>query len=135
MTDTNNTDVPPASPTPEPAAPAAVARPRSGWVTPFIASLVVAVTLVVGGVGGFALATATHAGGRPAIDLVSAPGQHNLPHGGPAQPGPQLGGPHQGGTEQNPEGPHGPRPELPSDDANESPEEDESSTEDPSTQG
>jgi hypothetical protein len=114
MADTQNTEVPPAS---EPqasvttAAPATVVRERSNWATPLVAALVVAATLVLGGVGGFALAAATHAGGPPAIQMAGVPGQ--MQHG-----------PHQGGPQQGP-GPQGERPdrpERPFDDSNESDE-------------
>jgi hypothetical protein len=110
MADTKNTEeVPPA---PEPAAsaptaaPATVIRERGGWVTPLIAALVVVVTLVVGGVGGFALAAATHAGARPAMHQSLLPGQ---------------------GPQQGPGGTHGDRPNLPPD----RPEESDESTDEP----
>src|SRR5688572_4361375 len=70
MADKENTEVPPASQSPAPvttAAPVTVVRERGSWVTPLIAALVVVVALVVGGVSGFALAAATHAGARPAM--------------------------------------------------------------------
>ncbi|MGB3909959.1 MAG: hypothetical protein WBL06_05765 [Pseudolysinimonas sp.] len=105
MADKENTEVPPAAEAPAPvttAAPVTVVRERGSWVTPLIAALVVVVTLVVGGVSGFALAAATHAGARPAIEQ--------------SQQGP--GG--QGGPQQGPGGEGGPgrpddRPERPED--------------------
>lgn len=113
MADTKNTEVPPAAEAPAPAttaAPATVIRERGGWVTPLIAALVVVVTLVVGGVSGFALAAATHAGGRPAIEQGQLPGS--------GQQGPQQGGPQQG-----PGGPQGDRPDRPPlDDSTDEPE-------------
>ncbi|HWH97059.1 MAG TPA: hypothetical protein VNS80_01720 [Pseudolysinimonas sp.] len=133
MTDTKNTEVLPA---PEPPvsvqapAPVTVVREKSGWVTPLIAALVVVVTLVVGGVGGFALAAATHAGGRPAIEQGQFPGP-----GGPQQ-GPQQSGPRPGGPLQGPGGQHGDRPNLPPDDAtDDSTEDDESTPDEGSTEG
>jgi hypothetical protein len=112
MADTKNTEVPPASEPPAsayPVAPATVVRERGGWVTPLIAALVVVVTLVVGGVGGFALATATHAGARPAMQ------QGQIQQGGPQQGGPQQGGP-QHGPQQGPGGQQGaPGPAQPDD--------------------
>jgi hypothetical protein len=62
-------------------------------------------------VGGFALAAATHAGARPAIQMAGVPGQ--MQHG-----------PHQGG----PQGERPDRPERPFDDSNES---DETEQDDP----
>jgi hypothetical protein len=108
MADTKNTEVPPASEPPAsayPVAPVPVVRERSGWVTPLVAALVVVVTLVVGGVGGFALATATLAGARPAMS-----------QGQVQQHGPQHGGPQQGGPQQSPGGQHGGPGPMPLDD-------------------
>ncbi|WP_309708382.1 hypothetical protein [Pseudolysinimonas sp.] len=119
MADKENTEVPPASEAPAPvttAAPVTVVRERGGWVTPLIAALVVVVTLVVGGVSGFALAAATHAGARPAIEQ----GQF------PAQQGPQQGPGGQQGDRPD-------RPDRPIDDSDESTEEE--STEEESTEG
>ncbi|WP_395640342.1 hypothetical protein [Pseudolysinimonas sp.] len=104
MADKKNTEVPPAS---EPAAPVQEAAPvvvtqKRRWVLPLISALVVVAALVVGGIGGFAIATATQAGGRPAIEQGQFPG-------GPGQ---------QGGTQQGPgqgDGQDGERPEPPSD--------------------
>jgi len=129
MADMQNTEVPPASQPQAPvptAAPVAVVRERGSWVTPLIAALVVVVTLVVGGVSGFALAAATHAGARPAIT------QGQL---GAGQHGPQQG-PRPGGPQQGPGGPQGERPERPErplDDSAESPDDD--TTEEQSTEG
>ncbi len=72
------------------AAPVTVVREKRGWATPLIAALVVVAALVVGGVGGFALATALDRDGRPAM-------QGQLP--GSGQSGP-LQGP--GGQQQGP---------------------------------
>jgi hypothetical protein len=121
MADKENTEVPPASEAPAPvttAAPVTVVRERSSWVTPFVAALVVVAALVLGGVSGFALAAATHAGGRPAIEQ--------------SQQGPQQ----QGGPQQGPGGPQGERPDRPdrpTDDSDESSDDD--ATEDESTEG
>lgn len=121
MTDTKNTEVPPAS---EPAAPVQQAAPavvteKRRWAMPLISALVVVAALVVGGIGGFAIATATHAGGRPAIEQGRFPG-------GPGQPGQQgqqgqlPPGP-QGGPGQN-----GERPQPPSDQSDEDDDSDDS---------
>jgi hypothetical protein len=108
MADTKNTEVPPAS---EPAAPVQQTAPvvvteKRRWAMPLISALVVVAALVVGGIGGFAIATATHSGGRPAMEQGAFPG-------GPGQQGgPQQGGPQQGpgpGAPQN-----GERPQPPS---------------------
>lgn len=125
MADKENTEVPPASEAPAPvetAAPVTVVRERGGWVTPLIAALVVVVTLVVGGVSGFALAAATHAGDRPAMQ------QGQLPIQG--QQGPQQGGPQQG---PRPEGDRPDRPERPTDDSDSSTDDD--ATDEESTEG
>jgi hypothetical protein len=110
MADKENTEVPPATEAPAPvttAAPVTVVRERGSWVTPLIAALVVVVTLVVGGVSGFALAAATHAGARPAIQQSQQ---------GPQQQGPQQGGPQQGpGGQQGGPGRPDDRPERPED--------------------
>ena len=124
-----NTEVPPAAEAPAPvttAAPVTVVRERGGWATPLIAALVVVVTLVVGGVSGFALAAATHAGARPAIQQSQQ---------GPQQGGPQQG-PRPGGPQQGPGGPQGERPdrpERPIDDSDESTDDD--AAEEESTEG
>jgi hypothetical protein len=110
MADKENTEVPPATEAPAPvttAAPVTVVRERGSWVTPLIAALVVVVTLVVGGVSGFALAAATHAGARPAIQQSQQ---------GPQQQGPQQSGPQQGpGGQQGGPGRPDDRPERPED--------------------
>jgi hypothetical protein len=110
MADKENTEVPPATEAPAPvttAAPVTVVRERGSWVTPLIAALVVVVTLVVGGVSGFALAAATHAGARPAMQQSQQ---------GPQQQGPQQGGPQQGpGGQQGGPGRPDDRPERPED--------------------
>jgi hypothetical protein len=86
MADTKNTEVLPASEPPASlptAAPVTVVREKRNWATPLIAALVVVIALVVGGVGGFALARATGPGGdRQAIQ------QGQLPHGSGSQFGP-----------------------------------------------
>ncbi len=104
MADKENTEVPPAAEAPAPvttAAPVTVVRERSNWVTPLVAALVVVAALVLGGVSGFALSTATHAGGRPAIEQSQQR---------PQQQGPQQGGPQQG---PHPQGERPDRPERP----------------------
>jgi hypothetical protein len=113
MADTKNTEVlpayePPASvPT---AAPVTVVSEKRNWATPLTAALVVVVTLVVGGVGGFALARATVPGGdRQSIQQGQLPGGpgggQQGQQGGPQQgPGGQQGGPQQGGPQQGPGG-------------------------------
>ena len=89
MTDTNNTG-------------------KRSWVTPLIATLVVVAALVLGGVGGFALAHATGEGGRP--DIQQGP-QGQAP-GGPEHRPQQGQLPQQGPRpQQGPEGQHGPRHE------------------------
>ena len=126
MTDTKNTEVPPAS---EPAAPVQQAAPavvteKRRWAMPLISALVVVAALAVGGIGGFAIATATHAGGRPAIEQGQFPG-------GPGQPG-QQGGSQQGQLPQGPQGPqggpgqNGERPQPPSDPSEEDDDSDDS---------
>lgn len=116
MADNKNTEVPPAS---EPAAPVQHAAPvvvteKRRWAMPLISALVVVAALVVGGIGGFAIATATHAGGRPAMEQGQMPG-------GPGQQGGtqqgQQGGPQQGPIPAPGEGdaPTGERPQRPSD--------------------
>jgi hypothetical protein len=100
MTDTKNTEVPPAS---EPAAPVQQASPvvvaeKRRWAMPLISALVVVAALVVGGIGGFAIATATHAGGRPAFEQGQFPGG---PQQGQLPQGPQ-GGPGQNGERPQP---------------------------------
>jgi hypothetical protein len=116
MADTKNTEVPPASEPPAsvPAAPVAV-RERRSWLQPLLASLVVVAALVVGGFGGFALATATHAGGRPALEQGGLPGQPGMGQPGMGQPGP--GGPQQGPRDRDGDGDHQPPPGGPSDDS------------------
>ena len=103
MADTKNTEVPPA---PEPAAPAqeapVVVREKRGWIRPLISALVVVAALVVGGIGGFAIATVTHAGQRAALEqgqFPGGPGQQPLP-GGPGQG--DLDGDHDGDRPQPP---------------------------------
>jgi hypothetical protein len=118
MADTKNTEVPPASQAPAPvetAAPATVVRERSNWVTPLIAALVVVAALVLGGVGGYALAAVTHDGGRPVIQVGQLPGQH--------------------GPQQGPGGPQGERPDRPADGPEESDESTDESQNDSSTEG
>jgi hypothetical protein len=125
MADTQNTEVPPAS---QPAAsvpsaaPTTVVRERTNWATPLIAALAVTGALVLGGVGGFALAAATHAGAHPAM----LQGQLQ----GPGQQGPQMGGPRPGQPQQGPGGQQGDRPERPQGDTDDS----EGSTDDEPTQ-
>jgi hypothetical protein len=110
MADTKNTEVPLASEpaalvqeAPSQAAPVVV-RETGSWFRPLVSALVVVAALVVGGIGGFAIATATLSGGRPAIEQGQFPG-------GPGQGGPQQGQQgQQGGTGQN-----GERPQPPSD--------------------
>jgi hypothetical protein len=109
MADTKNTEVPPASEPPAPVQQApVVVRESRGWLRPLLAALIVVGALVVGGVGGFALAGAVHAGGRPPLEKGSG-----MP--GPGQQG--QGGPQQGPWQQGPGGqrPDGERPEPPSD--------------------
>jgi negative regulator of sigma E activity len=104
MADTKNTEVPPASEPPAPveetAAPVTVVREKRNWVTPLIAALVVVAALVVGGVGGYALAAVTHAGARPAIQQGQLPGQQG-PLQGPGQQGERPDRPNDDSTEQN----------------------------------
>jgi hypothetical protein len=125
MADTKNTEVLPASEPPASvptAAPVTVVNEKRNWATPLIAALVVVVALVVGGVGGFALARATGPGGdRQSIQQGQFPGgpgggqQGGPQQGGPQQGpgGPQQGGPQQGGPQQGPDGQQGqpPRPD------------------------
>jgi len=113
MADTKNTEVLPASEPPASvttAAPATVANEKRNWATPLIAALVVVVALVVGGVGGFALARATGPGARgPAMQQGQLPGG---PQGQQGQQGGPQGG-QQGGPQQGPGGQQGqpPRPD------------------------
>jgi negative regulator of sigma E activity len=103
MADKENTEVPPASQSPAPvttAAPVAVVRERGSWVTPLVAALVVVAALVLGGVSGFALAAATHAGDRPAIQQGQLPGQQG-PLQGPGQQGERPDRPSDDSTEQD----------------------------------
>ena len=108
MADNKNTEVPPAS---EPTAPVQQAAPvvvteKRRWAMPLISALVVVAALVVGGIGGFAIATATHSGGRPAMEQGAVPGGPGQ-QGGPQESGPQQG-PGQGGPQ------NGEHPEPPS---------------------
>jgi len=65
------------------------------WPTALVAALVVSGALLLGGAGGFALASALHSGDRPGIHVVSFPGA------GPGSgPGPHVGGPGQPGGQQ-----------------------------------
>ena len=143
MADTKNTEVLPASEPPASvptAAPVTVVSEKRNWATPLIAALVVVVALVVGGVGGFALARATGPGaGRPAMEqgqLSGGPGgqqgggqQSGGQQGGPQQVGPQQGGPQQGGQpggpQQGPGGQQG-QPPLHGDDSGDSSDSDDS---------
>ena len=133
MADTKNTEVLPASEPPASvptAAPVTVVSEKRNWATPLIAALVVVVALVVGGVGGFALARATGPGGdRQAMQQGQLPGgpgggqQGQLgQQGGPQQGGPQQGGPQQGpgGGQQGPGGQQGQPPRPNGDDADDS---------------
>ncbi len=100
MADTKNTEVLPASEPPASvptAAPVKVVSEKRSGATPLIAALVVVMALVVGGVGGFALARATGPGGDRQI-------QQGQFAGGPG--GGQQG--QQGGPQQGPGGQHGP---------------------------
>jgi negative regulator of sigma E activity len=106
MADTKNTEVPPASEPPAPveetAAPVTVVREKRNWATPLIAALVVVAALVIGGVGGYALAAVTHAGGRPAIQVGQLPGQGQQgPLQGPGQQGERPDRPNDDSTEQD----------------------------------
>jgi hypothetical protein len=119
MADTKNTEVPPASEPPAPveetAAPVTVVREKRNWATALIAALVVVAALVIGGVGGYALAAVTHAGARPAIQQGQLPGQ-------------------QGGIQQGP-GQQGERPDRPNDDATDDSDDSDGTTEEESTEG
>ena len=124
MADTKYTEVLPASEPPASvttAAPVTVVRETGSWVTPLIAALVVVVTLVVGGVGGFALARATGPGGdRPAMQQGQLPGGQQ---GGIQQgPGGQQGGPQQGpgGQQGQPPRPDGDNSDDSTDESDES---------------
>ena len=123
MADKKNTEVPPTS---EPAAPVqeapVVVREKRSWFRPLISALVVVAALVVGGIGGFAIATATHAGDRVAFEQGLFPGR-------PGQQG-QQGGPGQG-QQQN-----GERPQPPSDQSGDDTDDDSTDeSEDGSTEG
>lgn len=90
MADKKNTEVPPASEPPAPvetAAPVTVVRERRRWAMPLISALVIVAALVVGGIGGYAIAAATDAGGRPVIQQGQFPGQQQGPLQGPGQQG------------------------------------------------
>lgn len=118
MTDTKNTEVPPASEPPAPAQEApVVVRERRSWFRPLISALVVVAALVVGGIGGFAIATATHAGRGAVVqgELPAGPGsdQQGQVQPGPGQPGQQMPRDPQGGSGAN--GRNGERPQPPSD--------------------
>jgi hypothetical protein len=129
MADTKNTEVLPASEPPASvptAAPVTVVSEKRNWATPLVAALVVVVALVVGGVGGFALARATGPGGdRQAMQQGQFPGgpsggqqgQGQLGQG--QQGGPQQGG-QQGGPQQGPGGQQGQPPRPDGDDADDS---------------
>jgi len=130
MADTKNTEVLPASEPPASvptAAPVTVVSEKRNWATPLIAALVVVVALVVGGVGGFALARATGPGGdRQSIQQGQLPGgpgggQQQGQQGGPQQGGPQQGpGGQQGGPQHGPGGQQGQPPRPDGDDADDS---------------
>lgn len=61
------------TPQPEnhPAAP--VVREKRSWAMPLIIGLAVVASLAVGGIGGYAIASATAPGGRPGIEQAGAP--------------------------------------------------------------
>lgn len=93
----------------------APAPARRGWFAPVITAILVAVALVIGGVGGFAIANATQPDGNHATERGPA-SQLGGPQGGPQGPqgGPQgpQGGPqgNHGAPQQGPQGgPDGPR--------------------------
>jgi uncharacterized membrane protein len=92
MTDKKNTEVIPAS---EPVAPVqeapVVVRERRGWFRPLISALIVVAALVVGGIGGFAIATATQAGGRVGVEQGQLPGAPGQGQSGPGMGGDQSG--------------------------------------------
>lgn len=99
----------------ETVAPVTVVQEKRNWATPLIAALVVVVALVLGGAGGFALASVTHAGARPGIEQEQLPGsgQNQGPGGPQGQGGPQQGpgGGQPGGPQQGPgQGQHPPQP-------------------------
>lgn len=116
MADTTKNETPHAAEQPPVAA-------RRGWLAPLITAILVAVALVVGGVGGFAIANVTQPGGNAATEPGPVPhvdGQQgpqgpqgprgskgpNGQHGGPQQ-GPQGGheGPRDGERPDRPQGP------------------------------
>lgn len=61
------------TPQPEnpPAAP--VVREKRSWAMPLIVGLAVVASLAVGGIGGYAIASATGPGNRPGIEQAGAP--------------------------------------------------------------
>lgn len=84
------------------AAPATVVREKRGWTTPLVAALVVAGALVLGGAGGFALATAVHADGRPPLEQAGFPGAGESQPGPPRADGRFGQAPHGPGTDRRP---------------------------------
>jgi len=104
MADTKNTEVLPASEPPAPVQEApAVVREKRGRLRPLISALVVVAALVVGGVGGFAIARTTAPATGPSFEQGQFPGAPAQGQQG------QQGGPGQGGSQD------GERPQPPSD--------------------
>jgi hypothetical protein len=103
MADKKNTEVLPASEPPAPVQDApVVVREKRSWFRPLISALVVVAALVVGGIGGFAIARTTAPATGPSFEqgqFPGAPGQQQGQQGGPGQV-----------TQQN-----GDRPQPPSD--------------------
>jgi len=111
MADTKNNEVAPDSgpAAVQTAAPVTVVRERRGWAYPLIAALIIVAALVVGGIGGFAIARVTdHRDGPPMMQEGQFPGGGRPDQSGPGQgqlpgqngPGGQNGqqvGPPQGG--------------------------------------
>jgi hypothetical protein len=105
MADDKNTEVVPASEAAAPvetAAPATVVREKRSWTSPLVTVLAVVLALVVGGVGGFAIARASGpVGPRQAMQ------QGEVPGGQQSQPGPGQQGPGQQGQQGQQQGPGG----------------------------
>jgi hypothetical protein len=111
MTNTN-TEVPPPTSAPAPVQE----RPRRRWVTPLVGGLAVVAALAVGGVGGYALANATDAGGPPGIHAGPQGGQQAGPPDARRGPGPderpeRSERPHEGDNDGRPGDPGGDTPE------------------------
>ncbi|MEO5534593.1 MAG: hypothetical protein ABIR17_05615 [Pseudolysinimonas sp.] len=108
MADNKNPEVAPveaASPVTT-ATPVTIVRERRSWLVPLVSALAIALALVVGGIGGFAIGRATdHREGRVAMEQAHFPGgpgaQQGQQGGQGGQGGQQSRPPHRGEGKQN----------------------------------